>query len=701
MRLRGFLRLAGPVDLVGVPAGQDGSPVTRGHRYGDAVAMRNLVTPRSPWLAIAFAVVTLVLLATMVVVRETDPAGAVAVALGLGVTAGVGSLVASRRPDHPTGWLLAGLAVLAAASVVVIDYVQSSASSGTPRLAVVAGWLSTWLATPLLPLGALLLLTFPTGRLPSRRWRVVAIVAVVAGVVQAGMLAVAPGPVPVAPWLDNPLGLVWLGPVAEAIGVAAGTVAAGVVLAAIVRLLVHYRHTSGQERGQLRLVAAALPVTVLGLVAAAVAEGPLNEASFYLAVVGLTAIPVAIGWAVLRHGLFDIDLLINRALVFSLLTATVLLVYVGLVLALGSLLRQPVELGVSLVATGVVAVMFAPIRDRLQHGVDRLMYGERSDPYAALSGLGRRLEEAATPDQVLPTTAEVLGASLKLEAVEIEALTDKEFRRVASWGAAAAAPVPVRLELVHGRELVGRLSVWPRQGETLAARDRALLTDLCRPVAVAVHAAQVDRALQISRSRLVTTREEERRRLRADLHDGLGPHLAGVGLSIGAARNVLARDPRSAEQLLSSAQRQLRDTVTTVRSLVEGLAPAVEQLGLAPALCEGAHRLTAPAGVDLDLDVAELPRLPAAVELAAYRIAMEAVTNAVRHAAPTRCCLRLRLEDGLQLSVVDDGRGLPATIVPGVGLISMRQRAAEVGGTCHIEPAADGGTRVRAELPVG
>jgi signal transduction histidine kinase len=701
MRLRGFLRLPGPVDLAGVPAGQDSSPVTPGHWYGDAGGMRNLVTPRSPWLAVALAVVTLGLLATMVVVRETDPAGAVAVALGLGVTAGVGSLVASRRPDHPTGWLLAGLAVLAAASVVVTDYVQSSASVGTPRLAVVAGWLSTWLATPLLPLGALLLLTFPTGCLPSPRWRVVAIVAVVAGMVHAGMVAFAPGPVPVAPWLDNPLGVAWLNPVTEPIGSAAGTVVAGVVLAAIVRLLVHYRHASEQERGQLRMVAAALPVTVLGLVAAAVAEGPLNEASFYLAVLGLTAIPVAIGWAVLRHGLFDIELLFNRALVFSLLTATILLVYVGLVLALGSLLRQPVELGVSLVATGVVAVMFAPVRDRLQRTVDRLMYGERSDPYAALSGLGRRLEEAATPSQVLPTTAEVLGASLKLEAVEIETLTDKEFRRAAGWGATPAVPDPVRLELVHGRELVGRLSVWPRAGETLAARDRALLIDLCRPVAVAVHAAQIDRQLEVSRSRLVTTREEERRRLRADLHDGLGPHLAGVVLNIGAARNLLARDPHGAEQLLASAQQQLRETVTTVRSLVEGLAPAVEQLGLTPALCEGAHRLTAPAGVELDLDVATLPRLPAAVELAAYRIAMEAVTNAVRHAAPTRCRLQLHLEDSLHLSVIDDGRGLPATIVPGVGLISMRQRAAEVGGTCHIEPAADGGTRVRAELPVG
>jgi signal transduction histidine kinase len=699
MRIAQIRAPAGRRHLAGVLPVRDRGPVTAGLVPGDAGAMTD-VTRERRWPAGALALVTFVLLAAMVAVRETDPAGAVAVALGLGVTAGVGALVASRRPDHPTGWLLAGLAALAAASVVATDLVQSSVSAGTPRAAAVAAWSSTWLVTPLLPMGALLLLTFPTGRLPSPRWRVVAIVAVAAGVVQAVMLALTPGPVPVAPWLDNPLGVPWLGPVAEVVGPAAGTLAAGVVLAAVARLLLHYRNTSGRERGQLRTVAAALPITVLGLVAAAVVEGPLDEASFYLAVFGLTAIPVAIGWAVLRHGLFDIDLLLNRALVYSSLTATILLVYVGLVLGLGSLLRQPVELGVSIVATGVVAVMFAPARDRLQRAVDRLMYGARSDPYAALSGLGRRLEEAAAPDQVLPATAEVLGDSLKLEAVVIEALTDKAYRGAASWGTPPPGRLPVQLELVHGRELVGRLSVWPRADESLEARDRALLTDLCRPVAIAVHAAQVDRQLEISRWRLVSTREEERRRLRADLHDGLGPHLAGVVLSIGAARNVIGRDPPGAERLLAAAQQQLRETVTTVRSLVEGLAPAVDQLGLAGALDQSTHRLTAPTGIELELDIPPLPRLPAAIEVAAYRIVMEALTNAVRHADPTRCRVRLHLDGALHLSVTDDGRGLPTTIVPGLGLTSMRQRATEVGGSCRVEPTARGGTRVHAELPV-
>jgi signal transduction histidine kinase len=700
MRIAELRRPAGRRHLADVLPGQDHSPVTAGRQPGDAGAMTDVTRRRWRWPARGLALVTLALLAMMVVVRETDPAGAVAVALGLGIAAGIGSLVASRRPDHPTGWLLAGLAALAAASIVATDYVQSSASAGAPRAAAIAAWSSTWLATPLLPLGALLLLTFPTGRLPSPRWRGIAIVAVGAGLVQAVMLAVTPGPVPVAPWRDNPLGVDPLGPVAAVLAPAAGTLAAGVVLAAVARLLLHYRHTSGRERWQLRTVAAALPITVLGMVAAAVAEGPLNEASFYLAVFGLTAIPVTIGWAVLRHGLFDIDLLLNRALVYSSLTATMVLVYVGLVLALSSLLRQPVELGVSIVATGAVAVMFAPIRDRLQRAVDRLMYGERSDPYAALSGLGRRLEGAAAPDQVLPTTAEVLGDSLKLEAVVIEALTDKEYRDAASWGTPPPERAPVRLQLSHGRELVGRLSVWPRADETLGARDRALLTDLCRPVAMAVHAAQVDRQLETSRWQLVTTREEERRRLRADLHDGLGPHLAGIVLSIGAARNVIGRDPAGAEHLLASAQQQLRETVTTVRSLVEGLAPAVDQLGLAEALGQSAHRLTAPAGIDLDLDVPPLPRLPAAVEVAAYRIAMEALTNAVRHADPTRCHIRVHLDGSLRLSVSDDGRGLPVTIVPGHGLTSMRQRAAEVGGSCRVEPMPRGGTLVQAELPV-
>lgn len=685
-----------------IPSPRDAGPVTAGHRSGDDGAMEMRSVARPAPLAAALTLLTFALLAVMVAVRDTDPAGAVAVSLGLGITTVVGAVVATRRPEHPCGWLLVTLPVFAAASAASTDYVQSSLAAASPWPATgPVGWLSTWVGMPTVPLGALLLLTFPTGRLSSPRWRAVAGAAVVAALAQAVAVALMPGPLPVAPSMVNPLGITGAGAALEVVSSAAGTVVAVVLLASVGRLLLRYRHARGQERAQLRTLAAALPVTVLGLTAAMLAEGPLNEASFYFAVLGLVAIPVSIGWAVLRHGLFDIDVLINRALVYASLTVVVVVVYVVVVAGLGRALRQSVELGVSVVATAIVAVAFAPLRDRLQRAVDRLMYGDRPDPYAALSRLGRRLEDAAAPDQALPTTAEALGRSLKLDAVAIAALADGGLERAALWGAPAPGREPVRLDLVHGRELVGELAVWPRPGESLSSRDRALLVDLCRPVALAVHAVQVDRQLQESRQTLVTTREEERRRLRADLHDGLGPQLAGVVLGLGAARNTVRSDAAAAEELLGRLQGQLRETVTQVRSLVEGLAPAVDQLGLAGAIREGADRLTAPAGIALELDIGTLPELPAAVEVAAYRITMEALTNAVRHAAPTRCAVRVRYEDGgLHLRIGDDGQGLPATIVPGVGLSSMRQRAAELGGTCTVEPARGGGTRVLVRLPV-
>lgn len=652
-------------------------------------------------LGVAPAAATAALLAVMTVVRGDDAAGAVAFGLGLAVTAAVGAVVAVRRPDHPCGWLLGLIALLAAASSVGTDYVQSSLAAPTRWPATrLVGWSTTWLAVPTVPLGALVLLTFPSGRIGSRRWRIAAAAVIAAAAAHAIAVALAPGPLPVAPTLDNPLGVEGLGPALDALSGFAGLVGGIVLLAAVLRLILRYRRTAGIERSQLRTLAASLPLTVVGLTAAMLAEGSLlNEVSFYLAVLGLTAIPVSIGWAVLRHGLFDIDVLVNRALVYGSLTVVVGGVYVLVVSGLGSALRQSVDLGASVVATAAVAVAFGPLRDRLQRAVDRLMYGDRSDPYAALSRLGRQLEQATGPEDVLPTTASAIAGSLKLRAVRVDGFSEGDFVMVACDGDPPEDAHPVTLDLVHGRELVGRLSVWPRSGETLSSRDHALLSELSRPVAVAVHAARIDRELKSSRQALVTTREEERRRLRADLHDGLGPELAGVALGLGAARNTVHSDPAAAEALLSRLQTQLRTAVGQVRSLVEGLAPAVEQLGLQQALREGAERLTSPAGIALELDLDIQRAVPAAVEIATFRMVMEALTNAVRHAAPTRCRVAVRLEDALCVVIDDDGIGLPPTIVPGVGLSSMRRRATELGGTWEICESPLGGTRVAAKLP--
>lgn len=654
--------------------------------------------------AVTLVGLTLTLLAVDLAVRRSDFAGLAAVGLGLVVTASVGAVVGIRRPDHPAGWLLMSLTVFASASIAGTDYVQASLTAPNPYpLTSFVGWMTTWVGFPPAGLGAILLLTFPTGRLTSRRWRALALAAVVAIVLASVSAALMPGPLPIAASMDNPLGWGGAGDVLSGIDAASSVVMAVVLISAVVRLVVRYRRGTGVEHDQLRMLARALPITALGIVGAAIASGPLNEASFYFAVLGLTAVPVSIGWAVIRYGLFDIRVFINRAVVYGSLTIIIGALYVLLVVGFGQALRESLELGVSLVATAVVAVIFAPLRDHLQRITDGLMYGERARPYEAISGLGRRLEDAAAPEDALSMAAEALGHSLRLRGVRIESLRDAEMQERALWGEAPLDGISEFVDLVHGRELVGRLTVWPRAVESLSDDDRRLIAELARPIAVVVHAGSVREELVLSRQHLVAAREEERRRLRADLHDGLGPDLAGVMLGLGAVRNMLRADPVAAETMLGDLQQHVRDAVKQVRSLVDGLAPTVEQLGLAVALREGATRLATSAGLEVEIDIPpELPLLPAAAEVAVYRIAMESLTNVVRHSGATRCELVLRADgDAVIIEVIDDGTGIPATLVPGVGLSSMRRRAEEIGGTCTIEPLVQGGTRVSARLPVG
>ena len=240
-----------------------------------------------------------------------------------------------------------------------------------------------------------------------------------------------------------------------------------------------------------------------------------------------------------------------------------------------------------------------------------------------------------------------------------------------------------------------------RAGETFSPSDHRLLADLARQAGVAAHAVRLTAELQRARERLVAAREEERRRLRRDLHDGLGPQLASQTLTLSAARKLLRRDPDAAETLLADATAHAQSAITDIRRLVYALRPpALDDLGLVAALREQAAQYQA-SGVRIAIDAPErLPSLPAAVEVACYRIAQEALTNVVRHAEARTCRVALAVGDALCLEVRDDGRGLPPNHCAGVGLTSMRERAEELGGSCTIEPAPGGGTCVRARLPL-
>jgi len=424
----------------------------------------------------------------------------------------------------------------------------------------------------------------------------------------------------------------------------------------------------------------------------------------FLFVGALTCLAVAF----LSDELFRVEVVLNRALVYSLLSLFVVAGYVLVVGYLSLIFQSSGSLWLSLVATGLVAVLFQPVRQRVQRFVNHLLYGERAEPYEVIARLGQRLEATFAPEAILPTIAQVVQESLQLPYVAI-ALEQNGGSEVA---AAAGTPVgePVSFPLTYQGAPVGRLLVTPRRGDAgLDAADRALLTDLAQQAGIAVHSVrltaelqQMAGKLQRSRERLVLALEEERRRLRRDLHDDLAPTLVGLSLRAGTIGDLIETDPAKAQMLADDLDSAIRAAVGNIRRLVYDLRPpALDDLGLLAAIRGRAHEYSN--GQELQVEVAapdKLPPLPAAVEVAAYRIVQEGLANVVKHAQAHTCHLGVRLADGLIIEIVDDGIGLPETPNVGVGLRSIRERAEELGGTCQIRHGPGKGTQIVVCLPV-
>ncbi len=668
-------------------------------------------TSRAAWLLCGLALALIPCVVILAVLNGGHALGDLVFLVSVASSTVAGGMVASRRPANPVGWFFLASALSFLTTMLTSEYARYGllTEPGSLPLARAVVWPTTWLWAP----GAVLILVFvplyfPDGRLVSRRWRPVALFAVFFTVLVAALSALEPGEIEES-GLVNPLGMELPQPVAVVFDAVILPLWLGLLFVSGASLVVRFRRSGSEERQQIKWLAfAALLVPVWFLV-----NSPVQRAfpNLFLVIdaLALAGVPIAAGIAILRYRLYDIDLVINRTLVYGTLTACVVGIYVLVVGYLGALLRTD-DLLVSLVATGVVAVLFAPLRDRLQRVVNRLMYGERDDPYAALSRLGQRLEATLAPGAVLPTAVRTVAEALRSPYVAVEVERNGAYESVATTG--EPAKNPVRLPLVYGGEEVGRLVLERRAGEEdFTPADRRLLDDLARQIGAAVHATRLTEEavrlsadLQTSRERLVSAREEERRRLRRDLHDGLGPQLASLTMKAEAARDLLGSAPARSGALLEEMTAQAREAVTDVRRLVYGLRPpALDDLGLLGALqaqaTHGEH-----SGLRVTVEVPEeLPPLPAAVEVAVYRIAQEALTNAARHAAAQSCTVRIapdKRANVLRLEVTDDGRGILEGRSAGVGLHSMRERAKELGGTCEIEALSSGGTSVRAILPL-
>jgi two-component system NarL family sensor kinase len=634
----------------------------------------------------------------------------------------VGGLVLLRERTHPYGWWLLGMGVAIAPvgflGLYALYALYVEPGAGLP-LVLPAAWLQELGAWVSMAVGWLVLpCLFPDGhQLPGRwgtafRWAL--------GSWTAWVLVFMLMDRPLENWLmdlprvpTNPTGIL---PLPFAIGAgwwALNMAGSGVI--ALGTLRGRWRTADADLRQRMKwplLVFVLLGAGVLVEIADALLVEGLGIDLGIRPVLDLLAVPttvafvVALGLGVLRYRLYDVDRVINRTLVYAILTVAVFVTYILLVVGVGSLVPDSNGLGLSLVATGLVAVAFAPARRRLQAAANRLMFGQRDEPYAVLSRLGDVLAGAGTPDEALQTLAETVGASLKLPWVAIELdQRDGQVVRAEHGRADAVAAEPLTLPLEHGEERVGRLVVAPRSdGGTLAPPDRRILDDVAHQAGALAATARLTRDLQVSRERLVLAREEERRRIRRDLHDGLGPTLAAQALALDVAADRVAGDP-VARELLVRLKQDTQSLVADIRRLVHDLRPpALDELGLSGALVAHVAQVDGSGAVAIRVrtDPAPLPDLSAAVEVAAWRIVREALTNVVRHADATTCAVTLALEDGhLAVQVVDDGVGLPVVPRAGIGLQSMRDRAEELGGTLTATDAPGGGTAIHAALPIG
>jgi signal transduction histidine kinase len=624
--------------------------------------------------------------------------------------AGLGGLVASRQPRNVIGWLFLGTALMLSLNALSTGGTAYESLAGVNRLpwTDLLLWCTRWAWIPGIVLPGVVLMFFPDGRLPSRRW--IPLVWLTALGLAGTIVAIGLHSGPIEAWDipgPNPFGIPGAASVLEVVLNVSGALLGVCMVGALLALGLRFRRARGIERAQIKwvLYAAGVLTVAFGLAwspaTAVLGAAAAEEFGIVLSSLLILGIAAAVSVAILRHRLYDIDLVINRTLVYGALTVAVASLYVLVVGGLGLLLQARGSLALSLLGVGLVAFAAQPVRERLQRAVNRLMYGERDDPYAVLARLGQRLDASLTPEAVLPTIVETVAQALRLPYAAITLRQDEDFTTVAEYGRAASELF--RLPLTHQGDTVGELVVSPRgPGDGFGAADRRLLDDLARRAGAAAHAVGLTIALQRSRERLVTTREEERRRLRRDLHDGLGSQLAALHLRAGTLRRQLPPGEPAAEAGLLELETGIHAAIGDIRRLVYELRPpALDELGLAGALRSLGAQCSTSNGLQVEVEAPEqFPPLPAAVEVAAYRIAQEALANVVRHAHAHTCQARLTFGDGLCLEIRDDGVGLPAVVKNGVGLGSMRQRAAELGGTCAVGSAPGGGARVLVRLPL-
>jgi signal transduction histidine kinase len=579
----------------------------------------------------------------------------------------------------------------------------------------------------------LVLLLFPDGRLPSRRWRPVLWLSIIALLVSNSGLAL--GSVPRTNYSVGSGGVL-TDSSRQSDTQALALLAFVMGLACLAGLIVRFRRSAGQERQQLKWFTYGGLIYATGLVvsvASVMGPGSNQTPDWAAAFQELTsvAIPVAIAVAVLKYRLYDIDVVISRTLVYGSLAAFITAVYVGIVVGVGTLVGSggKPNLVLSIVATAIVAVAFQPVRERLQKFANRLVYGKRATPYEVLSQFSERVAETYAADEALPKMARVLAEGTGAERAAVWLRTGAEIRPAAVWPQATSSngagpvggsqPLAVvgqalpdiagadrAVAVQHQGELLGALSVTKRAGESLTPIEEKLLDDLAHQAGlvlknVGLTAELLNRLeeLRASRQRLVAAQDEERRRLERNLHDGAQQNLVALKVKLGLAGAFAEKDPARAKELVAQLKADADEALDTLRDLARGIyPPLLADKGLTAALESQARKATVPVRVSTD----GVRRYPQDVEAAIYFCCLEALQNVQKYAEASRAWVRLTEADGtLMFEVQDDGKGFdPALAKKGSGLTNMSDRLDALGGHVDLESQPGAGATLSGSIPV-
>jgi signal transduction histidine kinase len=691
---------------------------------------------RLPWVILGLTIVLLGATLTLSDLNHSFTSDAyfivIAVVMMIGYVT-VGAFVASRLPDSPLGWLLmtTGFAfLLAAASEEYATYTLLTSPGGLP-FGQVAVWLNNWIFLLAVAPIPLFLALFPTGTVPSNRWRwlpralvVVFAVGIAGSMLRAGTVDISEGVDP-----TNPTGVEALAPILGPLQAIVGAIGIALTVLAVASLVLRYRAARGEERQQIRWIAfVGLAALLFFLATIATSIGleqgqssTANDLFFFgfFVLLGI-GIPVAAGLAIMRYRLWELDVILKKTIVATLLVVLLTIVSLLVLIAAGGIVVGPLSdsPGIALLAGIGVGALTWPLLRLSRRIADRLVYGGRATPYEVLTQFSDRMAESYATDDVLPRMASILGAGTGARSVTIWLLVGDQLRPATTWtesGRRGSDPLPAEpAPSAELAELTGDVFVVRHQGEQLGAitatmhandpmdpTKEKLIRELAGQAGLVLRNVRLIEELRASRRRLVAAQDAERRRLERNIHDGAQQQLVALQVKQRLVQGMIERQPAKALELMTQLQVDTTEALDDLRDLARGIyPPLLADQGLSAALESQARKSPVPVTVETD----GVERYTQDVEAAIYFCALEALNNLAKYANASRARVALSQTNGtLTFAVADDGVGFAVgeRTSSGTGLQGMADRLDAIGGALEIRSAPGEGTTVVGRVPVG